>query len=101
MKEDRRLLASRASLPEGVVYRSFDVETVLLNLDTGQYHGLNLTGTRVLELLVERQDTVQEAIQQVADEYGQDPQAVTADLVPFCRALAERGLVEFHAADDD
>ena len=40
-------------IPKHVVFRSFGSETVLLNLSTGQYHGLRGTGGRMLEVLAE------------------------------------------------
>ena len=43
-------LDAHASVPQHVVYRRFAAETVVLNLETGTYHGLNATGARMLEL---------------------------------------------------
>ena len=37
--------------PSHVVYRTFVTETVALNIETGQYHGLNATAGRMLEVL--------------------------------------------------
>ena len=45
------LLAMKARVPENVVHRQFAAETVILNLDTGLYHGLNVTGGRMMEVL--------------------------------------------------
>ena len=100
-KGEGELLASRARLPEHVVYRAFEAETVLLNLDTGRYHGLNPTGGRMLEALVERERSVREAAKTVAAEYGRPLEEVVADIVPFCRDLGERGLVEFDERAED
>lgn len=87
---------SRVSVPEQVVHRSFGEQTVLLNLATGQYHGLNATGRRIFELLVERNSTAGVAAQ-IASEYGIDVELVAADLEELCTALAERGLIELDA----
>lgn len=43
---DLALLAARPPVPDHVVYRAFVDETVVLNLDTGRYHGLNAVGGR-------------------------------------------------------
>ena len=43
--------SAHVSIAPHVVYRSFATETVILNLQTGRYHGLNKTGGRMLELL--------------------------------------------------
>ncbi|HEY1713148.1 MAG TPA: PqqD family protein [Solirubrobacteraceae bacterium] len=87
------LLGSRLRLPEHVVHRSFVSETVILNLQTGKYHGLNPMGGHMLEVLSESDD-VRSAAERVATEYDQDLVAVQADFVAFCSDLLDRGLVE-------
>jgi Coenzyme PQQ synthesis protein D (PqqD) len=87
------LLHSRLRLPQHVVHRSFVAETVVLNLKTGMYHGLNATAGRMLEAL-DGADTVAAAAATVASEYGEDPAIVQADLVELCRQLLDRRLVE-------
>src|SRR3954453_13954601 len=96
VKEDGGVLSARATLPEHVVYRAFDVETVLLDLGTGRYHGLNPTGGRVLELMVSGANAG-DAMEQLAEEYGQDERTVREDMVAFCCALADRGLIELRS----
>jgi Coenzyme PQQ synthesis protein D (PqqD) len=81
-------------VPEHVVYRSFEAETLLLNLDTGQYHGLNPTGGRMLELLKETDGSVREATERLAGEVEMAPEEIADDLASFCADLAERGLIE-------
>ena len=90
------LLNACLRLPQHVVHRSFVAETVVLNLQTGKYHGLNSVGGRMLEVVNEA-PTVRQAAELIAEEYGQDPGAIEADLVAFCRDLLDRGLLE--AAD--
>lgn len=80
-------------LPEHVVHRSFVAETVVLNLNTGQYHGLNPMGGRMLEAVTEA-PTVRRAAEAVAADYGQDPATVQDDMVAFCTDLLQRGLIE-------
>jgi hypothetical protein len=80
-------------VPEHVIYRAFQSETVLLNLKTGQYHGLNATGGRMLELLRETGSTEATA-ERIADEYGVPLAEVRTDLSAFCSDLAARGLIE-------
>jgi hypothetical protein len=92
------LLAEIARTPEHVVYRPFVKETVVLNLQTGKYHGLNPTGGRMLEVL-ERSETIGAAARQLAEEYGGPLETLEADLCDFCRDLLERGLIELRAPD--
>jgi phosphoribosylamine-glycine ligase len=87
------ILAAKARLPEHVVYRAFVKETVVLNLQTGKYHGLNPTGGRMLEV-VQRAQSVREAAEKLAAEYEQPLGDIERDLAAFCRDLVERGLVE-------
>ena len=84
---------ARVSIPEHVVYRAFAAETVILNLETGRYHGLNATGGRMLELL-DRCDSVAEALVELAGSYGKQPVEVEQDLRVFCTRLHERGLID-------
>jgi hypothetical protein len=87
-------------VPEHVVYRSFEAETLLLNLETGQYHGLNETGGRMLELLKETDGSVREATARLADEVSLAPEEIADDLASFCADLVERGLIEVDDVDD-
>ena len=73
-------------------------ETVILNLQTGKYHGLNPMGGHMLEVLGESTD-LRSAAESVATEYDQDPEVVQADFIAFCNDLLDRGLVEITAAD--
>jgi coenzyme PQQ synthesis protein D (PqqD) len=82
-------------LPDHVVFRRFPAETVLLNLQTGQYHGLNPTGGRMLEVLAEV-GTIAEASVRLVEEYEQPLDEVLQDLRTFCADLADRGLIEVH-----
>jgi Coenzyme PQQ synthesis protein D (PqqD) len=89
---DAALMAARVRIPQGVVYRSFVMETVILNLETGLYHSVNPTGGRVLEVL-EKSGSVQEAAELLAAEYGTELSEVESDLHDFCEALLERRLL--------
>ena len=87
------LLDARVRIPDHVVHRTFVAETVVLNLKTGRYHGLNTMAGRMLEVL-DGGPTVREAAEQIAVEYTVEPQLVRTDLVAFCQDLLERELIE-------
>jgi hypothetical protein len=91
------LLASKIKLPQHVVYRTFPSETVVLNLNTGKYHGLNATAGRMLEEL-ERADCVRDAASKLAESYGRPQDVIEHDLCELCGALLQRGLVEADAS---
>ena len=90
------MLQTRVTVPEHVVYRDFPNETVVLNLESGQYHGLNATAARMLEALRES-DSVAAARDALARELEQPPDVIERDLLVLLRSLAERGLIEQHA----
>jgi hypothetical protein len=85
-------LSAKGVLPPQVVYRTFPAETVVLNLDTGTYHGLNHTGGRMLEA-VEGSPSLGDAAERLAGEYRQPLFDMQSDLREFCATLAERGLL--------
>jgi hypothetical protein len=89
---DQQLLGVRARLPQHVVHRSFVSETVVLNLRTGKYHGLNPTAGKMLEAL-EASPTVGDAVPGLAGEYGVEQQQIRGDLLSLTRGLIERGLI--------
>jgi hypothetical protein len=85
------------TVPDHVVFRVFAAETVVLNINTGQYHGLNPVAGRMLETLQAVGD-FQAASEQLAAEFGQPQQRVESDLRSFCESLVGRGLVEIRDA---
>ena len=91
------LPSGRVIIPQHVVHRSFEQETVLLNLETGQYHGLNQVAGKMLVELQETGDAETTA-QRVADEFGVPVERVEADLALLLGQLRERGL---NVVDDD
>ena len=98
-KDDQALLAARVSVPEHVVYRDFPDETVILNLETGKYHGLNATAARILEVL-DSGVLVRDAIDTLARDYEQPRDLIERDVLALCTALHERGLIEQDASGE-
>jgi hypothetical protein len=96
---DASVLGARAVVPDHVAQRGFAEQSIAVNLQTGQYHGLNQTAARMVEMLAEGR-TVADAVQPLAGEFGQPPEVIERDLVGLCRELAERGLIELHAGAD-
>ncbi len=87
------LLSAKIVVPQHVVYRSFPAETVVLNLQTGKYHGLNATAGSMLAAL-ERGESVRAAAASVTDSYDQPVERVERDMCELCSLLLARGLVE-------
>jgi hypothetical protein len=87
------ILSTRPSVPEHVVYREFVSETVVLNLETGAYHGLNPSGAKMLDTLREAA-TVAEAADALSEHFGRPLPEIQTDLSAFCLELNDRGLLE-------
>jgi hypothetical protein len=91
------ILQGVARVPRHVVYRAFVNETVVLNLESGKYHGLNPTAGRMLEVL-DRAATIREAAALLAEEYEVAASELEADLRELCVDLRDRGLIEIDPA---
>jgi hypothetical protein len=88
----------RAIVPEHVVYRTFVSETVVLNLQSGLYHGINATGGRMMDLMDQR-PSLRAVAAGLAEEFGRPAEEMEADVLEFSRDLLERGLIELRPAD--
>jgi hypothetical protein len=86
-------LPAAVRVPQHVVYRDFAAETVVLNLNTGIYHGLNNTAGRMLTLLDELGD-LDAVAKQLSTEYRRPRVDMAEDLETLCRDLLARGLIE-------
>jgi hypothetical protein len=87
----------RARIPDHVVYRHFPDETVVLNLETGQYHGLNATAGRMLAALVDA-DSIGLAAAALEREFCVSRARIERDLIDLCDALVARGLLQYDDA---
>jgi hypothetical protein len=90
---DADLLAANVRVPQHVVFRAFPAETVVLNLHTGTYHGLNPSGGRMLEAL-ERAPRVGAAAAALSEQFATAASVIERDLCELCEALLQRGLIE-------
>lgn len=93
------LAETRVVVPQHVVHRSFPSETVVLNLKTGKYHGLNPSAGAMLDALA-RTGSVRAASANVADAYELPAETVEADVRRLCAALLERDLIELDDGGD-
>lgn len=98
--DDSEMLDRSVVIPPNVVYREFAHETVILNLDTGKYHGVNPTAARMLEVL-QQSRTVRDAAAKLSETYQQPLGRIEGDLVSLCTGLLERGLIAVVIRGDD
>ena len=83
----------RIKLPGDVLVTGLQAESVLLNLDSERYFGLNDVGTRMLTLLTSS-DSIEAAYESLLSEYDVDAEVLRHDLASTIEELAKHGLVE-------
>ena len=86
-------LVDSVSVPEGVVSRELDGETVLLNLDTGIYFGLDAVGTDMWRAMHATQ-ALGEAVETVRAQYAADPVVLRDDLLRLANQMLTKGLLQ-------
>ena len=89
---------NRAAAPTHVMVRYLDRESVLLNLETEQYFGLDETGTRMWQL-VTASPNIDAAYQELLEEFDVEPELLRANLVELLSRLVDSGLLQVHAPD--
>jgi len=75
-----------------VLCRELSGETVLLNLESGVYYGLDAVGTRVWQLLLQGR-TIADICDTLIDDYDVAPEVLRGDVVRLVGELRERGIV--------
>ena len=85
--------SSRVIVDPEVLFREVGEETVLLNLKTEKYLGLNDTGTAIWKALAES-PTLQEAYDAVLDQFEVDAEELKRDMRELVDALIEQRLIE-------
>ncbi|MDW8199674.1 MAG: PqqD family protein [Cyanobacteriota bacterium SKYGB_h_bin112] len=89
--------AGRVKIPSDVLIRELDGESVLLNLDSETYFGLDDVGTRMI-LCLSNAASIQAAYDQLLEEYDVDPETLRDDLQTLIEELQAHGLVEVISA---
>ena len=85
--------ASRVVIPDTVLFRELDGESVLLNLKTESYLGLDNVGTRMWTLFSEL-PSIQAAYDALLSEYEVAPDMLRKDVETLLEQMIEHGLVE-------
>lgn len=90
--------ANRVVIPSHVLVRCLDGESVLLNLETEKYFGLDSTGTRMWEL-VTTSPTIELAYGRLVEEFDVEPELLRNHLGELLSELRENGLLNIVPAD--
>jgi hypothetical protein len=84
---------ARLKVPEQVVTRQVGDETVLLNLESGTYFGLDPVGSRFLELL-QAEGALVAAMDRMLEEFEVNEAQLEADLLQLADEMLASGLLE-------
>ena len=84
--------SDRVTVPDDVLISQLQEESVILNLDSERYYGLDDVGTRFLSVLT-TSDSIETAYDQLRNEYDVDPQVLRNDLLALVENLVDQGLL--------
>lgn len=85
-------LTDKASIPAQVMARQVGNETVILDLGSGTYFGLDPVGARIWQLMTEGK-TLGEICDTLLDEYDVTREALEKDLTDLTEALRAQKLI--------
>lgn len=88
--------SDRVRIPDDVLISRLQEESVILNLDSERYFGLDDIGTRFLSVLTSA-DSIEAAYQSLAEEYDVDREVLRQDLVALIQNLQQQGIIEVTA----
>lgn len=87
--------SDRVKIPDDVLISKLQEESVILNLDSERYYGLDDVGTRFLSVLT-NSESIEAAYETLAREYDVDPQMLRQDLLELVQNLVEQGLIQIN-----
>lgn len=85
--------SDRVKVPDDVLISNLQDESVILNLDSERYFGLDSIGTRILSVLT-TSDSIEAAYSTLVQEYDVDSDVLRQDLLALVENLVEQGLVQ-------
>jgi hypothetical protein len=89
---------NRTVVPKHVLIRHLDGESVLLNLQTERYFGLDSTGTRMWQHLADSA-SIEDAYEKLLDEFEVEPVLLRSNLSELLSNLVQNGLLNVEPAD--
>jgi coenzyme PQQ synthesis protein D (PqqD) len=91
-------LADRVTVPAHVLVRFLDKESVLLNIETERYFGLDETGTRMWQIVTVA-PSVDAGYVRLLDEYDVEAELLRSNLTELLTRLVENGLLEITSSN--
>jgi len=86
-------------IPDDVLISNLQDESVILNLDSERYYGLDSVGTRILSVLT-TSESIEAAYNTLLQEYDVDRHALRQDLIALVENLVAQGLVKVSNASE-
>lgn len=94
----RVTIGSRLRVPDRTAARQVDTETVLLNLESGIYFGLDEVGSRMWQLIAAGVPLA-DAHRTLLEEYDVEPAQLEFDLIHLVEQLVAHRLVDADVGD--
>lgn len=85
--------SDRVKIPDDVLISKLQEESVILNLDSERYYGLDDVGTRFLSVLT-NSDSIEAAYKTLVKEYDVDSEVLRQDLLQLVEELVKQGIVQ-------
>lgn len=90
--------SDRVEVPQHVLVRPLEKESVLLNLQAEIYYGLDESGTRFWQVLTTTSN-IEEAYLQLLGEFDVEAELLRRNLSELLEQLIEKGLLRIHSGD--
>ncbi|MBN2068003.1 MAG: PqqD family protein [Opitutales bacterium] len=74
-------------------FTEIDGETVVMNVETGNYYGIDEVGSRIWELLKEPL-SIKDLCVSLTEEYDADLETIQGDLLPYLQELITENLIK-------
>ena len=85
--------SDRVRLPDDVLISNLQEESVILDLDSERYYGLDDVGTRFLSVL-NTAHSIEAAYEKLIQEYDVDEEVLRKDLLTLVENLVAQGIVQ-------
>lgn len=85
--------SDRVRVPDDVLISNLQEESVILNLDSERYYGLDDVGTRFVSVL-NTADSIEAAYEKLIQEYDVDEEVLRKDLLTLVENLVAQGIVQ-------
>jgi hypothetical protein len=84
--------SDRVRVPDDVLISNLQQESVILNLDSERYYGLDDVGTRFLTVL-NSSESIEAAYELLRREYDVDAQSLRQDILELVEDLVKQGIL--------